>query len=137
MARGGGTTQSGFSVSLPPFSISLFVFFFTLSLNISRYLRSLSLLSFSVRSVCLSCFLALLSFHFIISLSLLSLFASLVYLYLSFYLSLHILSIFISLFVSRVKESALRPRFLLYVQYLAGCRDSNPRFCDCSQVCYH
>ena len=26
--------------------------------------------------------------------------------------------------------------FLLYVQYLAGCRDSNPSCCDCSQMCY-
>ena len=25
--------------------------------------------------------------------------------------------------------------FVLYVQYLAGCRDSNPSCCDCSQVC--
>ena len=32
--------------------------------------------------------------------------------------------------------SALRPGFLLYVQYLAGCRDSNPSCCGCSQVCY-
>ena len=27
--------------------------------------------------------------------------------------------------------------FLRYVQYLAGCRDSNSSGCDCSQVCYH
>ena len=45
--------------------------------------------------------------------------------------------IFVTLFVLRVKEGPLStPRFLLYVQYLAGCRESNLSCCDRSQVCY-
>ena len=42
---------------------------------------------------------------------------------------------FFSLFVPGVPYSV--PGFLLYVQYLAGCRESNPSCCDRSQVCYH
>ena len=51
----------------------------------------------------------------------------------------HNIYIYFFLFGPRVKEGPLSvPRFLLYVpvQYLAGCRESNPSCCDHSQVCY-
>ena len=41
---------------------------------------------------------------------------------------------FKTLFVPRFPYSVTG--FLLYVQYLAGCRESNPSCCDRSQVCY-
>ena len=41
---------------------------------------------------------------------------------------------FILFFVPWIPYSV--PGLLFYVQYLAGCRDSNPSCCDHSQVCY-
>ena len=43
--------------------------------------------------------------------------------------------LFLTLFVPGVPYSV--PGFLLYVQYVAGCRELNPSCCDRSKVCYH
>ena len=54
-------------------------------------------------------------------------------------MNVHIAYIFFQLLLSPgLGGSVRRPRFLyfMYCTILAGCRDSNPRCCDCSKACY-
>ena len=45
-------------------------------------------------------------------------------------------SCFSEIIVTKIRQDTRVSYSVIYVQYLAGCRDSNPSHCDCSQVGY-